>query len=298
MPFELAALGSALCWSITGILSTAPSRHLGGVAYTRIRMLIVFVIMLAWALPSGVLSTIPASQWTTIILSGLVGIFIGDTALFTTMARLGPRRAGILFATNAPMTVVIAWVLFGESLEWFELAGCVLVVAGVSVAIFKGRRGVSTHSLEAVQGSIGAGVGLGLLAALCQAIGALMAKPALMAGADPVAVTTVRVGVAALALHVSLLLPITALRARNPMTTEVFVRATAAGLIGMALGMSLLLYAYGNGNAGISAILSSTSPVMVLPLLWMVTRQRPTAGAWLGSAICVSGTALILLPAV
>lgn len=295
MPVELAALGAALCWSVTGIISTAPSRHLGGVAYTRIRMLIVFVIMLAWTLPSGGLATIAGAQWPAVVLSGLVGIFIGDTALFSAMARLGPRRTGILFATNAPMTVVITWLVFDESLQWFEAGGCLLVVLGVATAIFHGRASTGAHALEATQGRLAAGVALGLLAAFGQAVGALMAKPALMAGADPVAVTTVRVGVSALALHAALLLPITALRARNAMTLDVFLRATAAGVIGMALGMSLLLYAYGNGNAGIAAILSSTAPVMVLPVLWLVTRQRPSAGAFAGALICVAGTALILL---
>ena len=135
---------------------------------------------------------------------------------------------------------------------------------------------------------------IGLLAALCQAVGALMAKPALMAGADPVAVTAVRVGVSTLALHAALLLPLTVIRARNALNAEMLLRAALAGFLGMALGMSLLLYAFAHGNAGISAILSTTSPVMVLPLLWLITRQRPSAGAWIGAVICVAGTALIL----
>ncbi len=292
MPFELAALGSALCWSVTGIISTGPARHLGGFAYTRIRMLIVVVLMMAWVLPTGSLSTIPQDQWSTIVLSGLIGIFIGDTLLFTTMARLGPRRTSILFAANAPMTVLIGWLWFGESLDLLEVIGCLLVAIGVSVAIFHGKASDKQHNLEMVHGNIWVGMGLGLIAALCQAVGALMAKPALMSGADPVAVTAVRVGVSAFALHASLALPLTVLRARNAMTTEVFLRAVAAGVIGMALGMSLLLYAFGNGNAGVAAILSSTSPVMVLPLLWLLTRQRPSAGAWFGAIICIGGTAV------
>lgn len=294
MPYELAALGSALCWSLTGIISTGPSRYLGGIAYTRIRMLIVFALMMAWVLPSGAIATIGTEQLPTIILSGLVGIFIGDTALFTAMARLGPRRTGVLFATNAPMTVVIGWLMFGEALGPLQILGCLAVAAGVSVAIFYGRPASAGHALESVHGAVWPGVLMGLLAALCQAVGALMAKPALMSGADPVAVTAVRVGVSALALHAVLLTPLTVVRAKNALNFDMFWRATLAGIIGMAMGMSLLLYAFAHGNAGIAAILSTTSPVMVLPLLWLITRQRPSAGAWLGALICVAGTALIL----
>ena len=65
-------------------------------------------------------------------------------------------------------------------------------------------------------------------------------------------------------------------------------------MVGMALAMSLLMYAYGAGNAGIAAILSSVSPVLVLPVLWLVTRKPPTAAAWLGALLCVCGTVFIL----
>ena len=63
----------------------------------------------------------------------------------------------------------------------------------------------------------------------------------------------------------------------------------------MALGMSLLLYAYGKGNAGIAATLSSMSPVLVLPIIWMITRQMPSGGAWTGALVCVAGSALLFL---
>jgi len=293
MSYELAALGAALCWSVTGIISTGPARHLGGIAFTRIRMTIVFVIMLVWLAWHGSFESIPRDQLQVVLWSGLIGIFLGDTALFTSMTRLGPRRTGILFASNAPMTVVIGWFWFGEALSLNEALGCVLVMAGVAIAIGYNQPR-SGHRLESLHGSLVAGVALGLFAALCQAVGALMNKPALAAGADPVAITTLRIGIAALALHVANLLPIRVQKVRNPITPRVLALTTLTGMVGMALAMSLLMYAYGAGNAGIAAILSSVSPVLVLPVLWLVTRKPPTAAAWLGALLCVCGTVFIL----
>ena len=43
----------------------------------------------------------------------------------------------------------------------------------------------------------------------------------------------------------------------------------------MALGMSLLLIALQKADAGIVATLSSTSPIMILFLLWIITRNLP-----------------------
>jgi EamA-like transporter family. len=63
----------------------------------------------------------------------------------------------------------------------------------------------------------------------------------------------------------------------------------------MALGMSLLLIALQQGDAGIVATLSSTSPIMILFILWLYTKKIPTLGAWIGTIIAIIGTGLIFI---
>jgi len=60
------------------------------------------------------------------------------------------------------------------------------------------------------------------------------------------------------------------------------------------VGMTLLLMALKGGGIGMVAILSSVSPVLVLPLLWLHLGRAPAPGAWLGAALTVLGTTLIL----
>ena len=64
--------------------------------------------------------------------------------------------------------------------------------------------------------------------------------------------------------------------------------------VAMALGMTLILAAMRLGQAGLVAVLSSVSPILILPLLWLVYRRRPAVGAWLGAVLAVAGTSLIL----
>lgn len=59
--------------------------------------------------------------------------------------------------------------------------------------------------------------------------------------------------------------------------------------------MTLLMYALQGGKVGIVSTLSATSPVIILPLLWLKTGQRPSMTSWLGALICVVGLALIFL---
>ena len=35
--FELAAVGAATCWALTGIISAGPAGHLGALAFNRLR---------------------------------------------------------------------------------------------------------------------------------------------------------------------------------------------------------------------------------------------------------------------
>ena len=72
------------------------------------------------------------------------------------------------------------------------------------------------------------------------------------------------------------------------------LRFAASAFLAMVLGMSLLLWALGHGDAGVATILSATTPVILLPLLWVRLRQAPTFRAWAGALLTVIGTALLL----
>lgn len=291
---ELAALGAALCWALASLVAAGAARTLGGIAFTRVRMVLVTLMLGAFLAVAGTTPVAPG-DWAVLAVSGVVGIFVGDTALFVCLERLGPRRTAILFSTNAPFTVALAWVALGESLSAQALAGCALVAAGVAVAIARGTRAGPGHAWESVKGSLGVGVAIGLLAALGQSVGSLLAKPVLENGTDAVTVAAVRIGAALVALYVMRALLPGRTRALAPMTPALFGRLALSGLLGMALGMTLLLWAFEHGSVGLSAALSSTTPVLMVPLIWLVSGERPTAGAWVGAALAVVGAAMIVL---
>ena len=58
--------------------------------------------------------------------------------------------------------------------------------------------------------------------------------------------------------------------------------------------MTLILYALRYGDVGMVALLSSTTPIMVLPLLWLHTGSIPNKSAWVGAFLAVIGTGLIV----
>lgn len=295
MPYEIAALLAAFCWTIGGLISTAPARAIGGMSFTRIRMTLVFFLLVGVSyLTSGWLS-IASAQVPIIILSGLIGIFVGDTALFTTISRLGPRRTAMLFSANAPMTAIIGYIFFNERMTNLAILGCVLVMTGVVISIRYGKRADQVHHFEEIRGTLMAGLALGLLAALGQSLGSVIVKPVLDAGADPVSVAAIRTGVAALGLWtLQTVFPIRRFRRHGNLTPRLWLHVVASGVIGMAIGMTLLLYAFAHGDVGVASILSSTNPIMLLPMIWLISRERPANGAWWGAVLGLIGTVLII----
>ena len=292
---DIAAVGAALAWSISTLISVNPARQLGALAYTRVRMIIVFFMLAIATAVYGGWETIKAKDALMLALSGFIGISLGDTALFSGLSRLGPRRNSILFATNAPISAVLAYFFLGEILDFGTLIGCFLVMVGVFLSIIFGKRRDQIHDWEDVHGQMFFGVALGLTAGLCQAVGAIIAKPALEAGADPIAASSIRVGVGAICLVLFALVYGEKTKSRVKIDQALLGRVALSGFLGMGIGMSLLLFALARENTGVVMTLSSMTPVLVLPFLWFMTRERPAIMATVGAILSVLGTGFIFM---
>lgn len=295
LSYDWLALGAAACWALTGLISAPQARHLGAFAFTRWRMGLVFVMLAPVVWVNGAWHSISASQAAVLVVSGLIGIFVGDTALFASMNRLGPRRTGVLFATHALFSAVLGFWVLDERMGTQAVIGGSLVVGGVMTAIALGSRKGESHALEQVRGHVPFGVAMGLLAALCQAAGSLIAKPVMASGVDPVAATVLRVGATCAAHLIMLWAGASVARTQGALSVPVLGKVALSGMIGMGLGMSLILLALQHGNVGLVGILSSVSPVLVLPLLWWHLGRAPAPGAWLGAGLTVLGTMLVLI---
>ncbi len=293
MIYYLAALGAALAWAFSAIISANPSSALGSIAFVRIRMTMVFFMLAAVVLITGSWRTVEASHITPTIISGLVGILLGDAALFSTMNRLGPRRSGILFSSNAIFSVILGWLFLGEKLDGMTLAGIVIALTGVALAILFGKRNADVHHWEAIKGPLAIGIAIGLFSGLCQAIGSLAARPVMATGVDPVAIAAIRVGIASLGLTLAMFAGVNSARAKTALTSKLTGQIALSGFAAMGVGMTLLLFALRGGEVGIVATLSATTPALVLPLLWWKTGDRPPVLAWVGAGLVVVGSGLI-----
>jgi drug/metabolite transporter (DMT)-like permease len=291
----LLALGAAVCWAFTSVMSATPARHLGALAFTRWRMALLLIMLWPAVLLTGRWHDFSWVQCGVMALSGFIGIFVGDTALFAAMNRLGPRRTSVLFATHAFFSALMGHFLLDEHMGAQAMLGGLLVIGGVMTATLLGTHKNEVHALEVNSGHWGQGVALGLLAALCQALSSLIAKPVMVTGVDPIAATAVRVSATCIAQFALLWSGYAGAGALNPANLRTLLQVGWIGFLGMGVGMSMVLLALQHGDVGMVAILSSVSPVLLLPLLWLRLGRAPAPGAWLGAGLTVLGTGLVLL---
>ena len=165
------AILAALCWAVASLISADVTRSIGGLAFNRIRLLSVSIMLIGYTFYLDTWDTINQEFLFIILLSGIVGIFLGDTLLFIALQKIGPRRNNILFSLAAPFTVVLNIIFLNEIMSVVNLMGCITVFFGVVIAIAYGNSKDKNHRWEIVEGNIYIGITFGILAALCQAIG-------------------------------------------------------------------------------------------------------------------------------
>ena len=286
---------AALCWAVASLISADVTRKIGGLAFNRLRLFFVSIMLIGYTFYLDTWNTINHEFLFTILFSGIIGIFLGDTLLFIALQKIGPRRNNILFSLAAPFTVILNIIFLNEIMSNINLIGCIIVFCGVVVAIAYGNSKDKNHRWEVVEGNIYLGVSFGIGAALCQAIGLIMMKPILTMGADPIASAALRTAISFVLLAFTFFLNYKIFNTKTNLSFKIVGQSILSGFLGMALGMSLLLIALKYADAGIVATLSSTSPIMILFLIWLLTKKIPTIGAWIGTVLAIIGSGLIFI---
>lgn len=289
------ALGAALSWTAAAVCGHRPARELGSLHFNRVRMLAAILVLGGLLLLLGRPFTVHPSHVMPLLLSSLVGVVLGDFFLFSAMRRLGPRRTNVLFATNAPIAALLGWMILGENMATQTTIAVLVGFLGVVLAIIFGKRRDLAHVWETVTPPLWLGIVLGLLAATGQAAGVLLVRPVMADGADPVMAGLVRVMIAAVVFWATY--PFDRTQRSKPILPSGNLMAYVGlnGLFGLGIGAALLLQALEYGSVAKVTILSATTPVLILPIVWFRTKLVPAWGAWLGAALVVLCSALLVV---
>jgi drug/metabolite transporter (DMT)-like permease len=302
---EAFAIGSALCIALSSMFVSELKGRVPLVQLARWQMLAAFVMTGLVSLAVGGWRTVDLREFLLLSGSGIAGIAIASTTYFATIYAVGPRVTALLFSLTAPFALALGYFTLHQKIDARQGLGVVLVLIGVVLAIglptpHGGGKAVLAAPVvgppmpptpSTSKGQM-RGITFGIITALGQATGSLLAQPAMAAGVEPLTAMAVRSGLAAL-IFLALSLTRFGRGSRAAVRPDTLALAFASAFAGTALGMSLLMAALHKGNVGVVSTLSSMTPVLILPMAWIRSRKRPTATAWAGALLAIAGTALI-----
>ena len=270
----------AILWRKLGEQLSSYSMNLGKVVIGSLYLGIILVFV-------G-LEPISTRSMIFLGLSGILGIAIGDTFFFLSLMQLGPRRASLMGSLN-PVTIAVAATLFlGESPTPGVWAGIVVTTLGVGWVLWE-RAGDKGSE------SIALGIRYGLLSVLCTTGAVLLAKVGV------VSVPTVQAAwIRLLAGSAGLMLwgfsRSELVKWVSPFS-KVALLAKVATVVSVVVvgGFWLSILSLKHIDAAIAGTLNSTSPLFILPLTVIFLGEKLSFRTVMGTAVAVSGVALILM---
>ena len=292
---ELAGLLTSIAWSGTSVLFTKATQQVGSIIVNRMRVILalVFLLLLNWAFYGYLLPfNAGVDRWIWFALSGAVGYALGDLFLFQSFICIGTQRSMLMMSLAPLMSAGLAWMFFGEILTGMQLLGVLVTLAGVAWVILRRRSDAGLQYGSRVQGVL-----FGLGAATGQAVGYVLSKQGLRDGFPPLAGNSIRMLAAAILLWVLASFQGKAKETLNSMRARPRVLGwlIMAAFTGPVLGATLSLFALQHTQVGVASTLIALPPVFLLPVSWLVFKEKFDWGAVLGTLVTIGGVALLFL---
>jgi len=281
----------ALAWAIGSVSMKELSKKLDPFTLNAPRSLVAGIFALIVTLATGRAETYQAVTWEKLAFmlgSIWLGGGVGDSSYIISMARIGVSRAFPISSTYPVLTLIFGVLFLGESVTWSLAGGLVLVLGGVLLL------GKSTDERDTVpQAGRAFGLWLAILASVCWAAANVLLAPGI-AGLDSIMVSSIRVPAMSL-----LAWGVVASRKTWPKLRQLNAREwlyiVVGGLIGWGLGSILFVYTVASIGAARSAIITSTAPLLALPLCAILLKEKLTRYTLAGAVLAVAGVALVSL---
>ena len=287
---EIAALSAALLWAISSVVYSRLGLKIPPLQLNLYKGIIAIVFITITLLIQGAaFANLSVSTIVLLVLSGVFGIGLGDTAYFSALNSLGARRTLLLETSSPPMGALLALVFIGEQLTYSAWCGILLTILGIAWVISE-RNPIDNTSVSR------SGIIWGLLAAIAQATGAVISRFALIqSDITPLESTLIRL-VGGTIIVVGLLFFPTAKQTATKWRLSwrslgiIAIAAFGSTYLGIWLQQTSLKFA----PTGIAQTFLATSPLFILPIV-ALQGEKISLRAIFGVVISLAGIALMFI---
>jgi drug/metabolite transporter (DMT)-like permease len=247
------------------------------------------------------------------LLSGIFATFLGRWLFFETIERLGPARASAFMASNPLFTLLISWIILGESLSLHQGLGAAAVLMGLFFVNYVKVRPESPKVFNSADMEVAATMRTGwwvkvnrthltpslffaLFSSLSYAIGNILRGTAVQQWNEPI-LGALLGAVLGLILHMIFSIKMTTVR-------DQIRKADRRGLILYTISGALTISAQILYIASmkylpvsIATLLTMSTAILVIPVSYFILKNQEGISWWtvLGAILVLAGISVIIL---
>ena len=282
----IAALSSAASWAFGTVIFERIGKVVPSAGITFLKGFFSLILMFILVLIAGDFSTISLRDAIILIVSGIVGIAIGDTLFFKSLQDLGAKVQVLYFMLGQIVTMLLSFLLLGDILSIEEYIGALILLVGIIVVTW----GKQENHPNKTRGIIG-----GFLSILCFSVSTIMIKYT-EADIDIITASFYRMFAGTV---IMLLVGTAASRfgtwvkpLKDKKVLSLFLLNVVVITVG---GFVLSLYAIKFISVSLASVLSASEPLFVILFAFLINKERVKNREIVGATISIMGLLIILL---
>lgn len=290
---ELAALITAILWSMTSIAFSEASNRVGSMYVNVTRLFFAVAYLSVTIIIINVPINLSIYQIGFLVVSGFIGLIFGDTFLFKAYRSIGARLSMLVMSSAPAIAAVLAFFFLNEKISIVGILGIFITIVGIALVVLqREEKPTSKYKVDYT------GIFYAFLGAIGQAVGLIFAKFAFNDGEiNGFVATLVRVLSALLILY-----PAAHFTKRYITPIKVFKEnkkglyyTILGSVIGPFLGITFSLISISYTKVGIASTIMATVPILMLPIVRFYYKEKLSWVSILGAFIAVAGTAVLFL---
>ncbi|MTI46932.1 DMT family transporter [Sporosalibacterium faouarense] len=291
---EMAALVTAVCWTITAISFELAGRKIGSLSVNFIRLVMAFFLLGIFTLfTRGMFLPLDATPnaWLWLSISGIIGFVLGDLFLFQAFLEIGSRISMLIMSAVPPITALLGFFFLGEVLTPKALIGMFVTIIGIALVILVRKSGDKklefNHSIK--------GLLFAFIGALGQSLGLIFSKMG-MGSYNAFAATQIRIifGI------IGFIIVFTFMKRWNKLKEAItnsyaMKRVSIGAFFGPFLGVSFSLLAVQYTATGIASTINSIVPVLIIIPSIIIFKEKVSTKEIIGAIVTVLGVGLLFI---
>ena len=286
---EIAALSTALCWAVAARMFQVLGKSFTPLALNFWKGLAAAIVLFVITQLFYPEFTLNQEQVFWLLLSGAIGIGLGDTFFFKALNKIGDSQAILIAETLAPIiTALFAMAWISEWLSWQQWLGIAVVILSVDMVI-KLQQKKQVQHFEATGYVYAAG------AAVCQAFGAVISRDILTAtDIDPANASQIRLIGGMLIIVLLMLVKQERWLPRTDTLKQTWLLFAGATIIGTFAALFLQMLAFTHTKAAVVQTLFATSVILSLGVA-KVMGEKISGRMLLWSLVALVGVAFLVM---